>query len=99
MDLSTFLQKRIRSPKNILARIALSVNGAVIHAARPVVARATAERGKIIPRQQFMRLKRLVKKGDSILLGPHMVINVYLSFLTGDFRKFITYNYCIGDIV
>ena len=39
------------NPKNIRARIALSVNGAVIHVVRPVADRAIVEREKIIPRQ------------------------------------------------
>jgi hypothetical protein len=33
------------NPKNIRARIVLSVNGAVIHAVSPVVDRAAVERG------------------------------------------------------
>ena len=50
------------NPKNIPARIALSVNGAVIHAVSPVVDRAAVERGKIIPRQHVARLENHVKK-------------------------------------
>jgi hypothetical protein len=34
------------NPKNIRARIVLSVNGAVIHVVRHVVDRATVERGR-----------------------------------------------------
>ena len=54
------------NPKNIRVRIALSVNGAVIHVVRPVVDHATMERGKIIPRQHVTRLKIRVIKGDSV---------------------------------
>ena len=43
------------NPKNIRARIVLSVNGAVIHVARPVVDRARGERGKIIQHQHVAR--------------------------------------------
>jgi len=60
-----FLQKRTINPKNIRARIALSVNGAVIHVVRYVVDPATVERRTIIPRQHAARLENRVKKGDS----------------------------------
>ncbi len=53
------------NPKNIRARIALSVNGAVIHVVRPVVDRVTLERRKIIPRQHAARLENCAKKADS----------------------------------
>ncbi len=49
------------NPKNIRARIALSVNGAVIHVVRPVVDRAIMEREKIIPRQHVVRLENRKK--------------------------------------
>ena len=54
-----FLQKRIINPKNIRARIALSVNGAVIHVVCPAVDRAAMERGKIVPLQHVIRLSRV----------------------------------------
>jgi hypothetical protein len=49
-------------PKNIRARIALSVNGAVIHDVRPVVVHAKVEKGKIIPCPHVARLERLLIK-------------------------------------
>jgi hypothetical protein len=73
LDLSTFLQKRIINPKNIRARIALSVNGAVIHAVSPVVDRAAVEKGKIIPRQHFARLEHRVKKW--LIMGQAFILN------------------------
>ena len=54
------------NPKNIRARIALSVNGAVSHVVRPVVDRATMERGKNIPRQHVARLENRIIKSDSV---------------------------------
>jgi hypothetical protein len=62
------------NPKNIRAQIALPVNGAVIYVVRPVVDRATVERGKIIPRQHVARLENRVIKGDSTPIDPHKVI-------------------------
>ena len=50
------LQKRIMNPKNIPVRIALSVNGAVIHVVRPVVDHVKVKRNRIIPRQHVTRL-------------------------------------------
>ena len=64
LDLSTFLQKRIMNPKNIRVRIALSVNGAVIHVVCPAVDRATVERGKNILRQHVVRPENSVKMVD-----------------------------------
>ena len=49
-------------PKNIRARIALSVNGAVIHVVCAAVDRATGERGKIILRQHVVRPENSVKR-------------------------------------
>ena len=64
-DLSTFLQKRIMNPKNIRARIALPVNGAVIHVVHYVVDHAKVKRRKIIPLQLVIRIESRVKKSDA----------------------------------
>ena len=70
------------NPKNIRARIALSVNGAVIHVVCPAVDRATVERGKIIPRQHVARPENRVKMVDwDGIRAMQIMILIVLSIL------------------
>jgi hypothetical protein len=66
------------NPKNIRARIALSVNGAVIHVVHPVVDRAMVERGKIIPRQNVLRRESRVTDKGSVGGAPTHFQREYL---------------------